>query len=336
MIALSITRFFVYLESIIDAMRMLITLLLCLLAIVANAKSKYPIHNDFARLSAMSAPLGRGVLGVGNAFLSIMPKGMRTNKQMRVERVTIPTKKGEKGVKAWVVTPCDHNGKAILMIHGGGFVFKGAPYHYDLAKEYARRTHSVVVMVDYSTAHNNSYGKPLEECCAAWQWLVESSPRLGVDSSRISIVGDSAGGFLAVKTTLWTLSQGLQCAEKMALIYPVIDCSMRTQSMAEFTDTPVWNARLNAKMWEYYLQGRCEESLLDLDAEVLKNLPPTYIETAEFDCLRDEGELFATRLQEVGVQTTYIATKGTIHGFDMAQKSEITQSQVSARCEWFK
>lgn len=315
---------------------MLITLLLCLLAIVANAKSKYPIHKDFARLGVMSAPLGRGVLGVGNALLSIMPKGMRSNKQIGVERVEIPIAQGERGVKAWVVTPCDHNGKAILMIHGGGFVFKGAPYHYDLAKEYARRTRSVVVMVDYSTAHNNPYGKPLEECCAAWQWLVESSSRLGVDCSRISIIGDSAGGFLAVKTALWTLLQGVQRAEKMALIYPVIDSSMRSRSMAEFTDTPVWNAKLNAKMWRYYLQGEREESLLDLDAEVLRGLPPTYIETAEFDCLRDEGELFAQRLQGVGVPTTYIATKGTLHGFDMAQKSEITQSQVEARCEWLK
>ena len=333
---MSITRFFCIFGLDNGCMRMLITLLLCLLAIAANAKSKYPLHEDFAKLSAMSAPLGRGVLGVGNTFLSIMPKGMRSNRQMSVERVEIAVAQGEKGVKAWVVTPCDHNGKAILLLHGGGFVFKGAPYHYDLAKEYARRTRSVVVMVDYSTAHNNPYGKALEECCAAWQWLVESSSRLGVDSSRISIVGDSAGGFLAVKTALWTISQGVQRAEKMALIYPVIDSSMRTRSMAEFTDTPVWNARLNAKMWEYYLQGRCEESLLDLDAKVLRSLPPTYIETAEFDCLRDEGELFAKRLQEVGVQTIYIATKGTMHGFDMVQKSEITQSQVSARCEWLK
>lgn len=315
---------------------MLITLLLCLLAIVANAKSKYPIHKDFARLSVMSAPLGRGVLGVGNALLSIMPKGMRSNKQMVVERVDIPTNQGEKGVRAWVIAPSDHSGKAILMLHGGGFVFKGAPYHYNLAKEYARRTRSVVVMVDYSTAHNNPYGKSVEECCAAWRWLVESAPKWGVDSSKISIVGDSAGGFLAVKTALWTISQGVQRAEKMVLVYPVIDSSMRTDSMAEFTDTPVWNGKLNAKMWRYYLQGESEESLLDLDAEVLRLLPPTYLETAEFDCLRDEGAIFVQRLQDAGVETSYIATKGTMHGFDMAQKSDITLAQIEARCKWLE
>jgi acetyl esterase/lipase len=315
---------------------MLITLLLCLLAIVASAKSKYPIHEDFAKLSAMSAPLGRCLLGVGNGLLTIMPKGMCSNKQMSIKRVEIPTSQGEKSVKAWVVTPRAHNNKAILMLHGGGFVFKGAPYHYKPAKEYAQRTNSVVVMIDYSTAHNNAYGTTLRECCAAWQWLVESSAALGVDSSKISIVGDSAGGFLAVKTALWAMSEGVQQPEKVMLVYPVIDNSMRTESMAQFTDTPIWNAKLNAKMWSYYLQGESEESLLDIDAEVLRQMPMIYVETAEFDCLRDEGEIFAQRLREAGVSTTYIATKGTMHGFDIVQKSDITKAQVEARCCWLK
>ena len=65
-------------------------------------------------------------------------------------------------------------------------------------------------------------------------------------------------------------------------------------------------------------------------------LPSAYIETAEFDCLRDEGAIFVQRLQDAGVETSYIATKGTMHGFDMAQKSDITLAQIEARCKWLE
>ena len=109
---------------------------------------------------------------------------------------------------------------------------------------------------------------------------------------------------------------------------------MRTESMALFSDTPVWNSKLNAKMWEYYLQGATEESLLDIDNNELQDLPATYVETAEFDCLRDEGNAFATLLQRAGVATRLIETKGTMHGFDMAQRSGITERQIAERCKW--
>jgi acetyl esterase/lipase len=87
-------------------------------------------------------------------------------------------------------------------------------------------------------------------------------------------------------------------------------------------------------MWEYYLQGAEESSLLDLKASQLQNMPATYVETAEFDCLRDEGNQFAALLHSAGVETTYCPTKGTMHGFDMSQRSQITKNQVALRCKW--
>lgn len=161
--------------------------------------------------------------------------------------------------------------------------------------------------------------------------MLDNAETLGIDTSNTAIVGDSAGGFLAIKTVLESDIR----PSKLMLIYPVVDCSMRTESMAQYDDTPVWNSELNRRMWEYYLQGAAEESLLDLAEAELQNMPATYVETAEFDCLRDEGNEFARMLTEVGVATTHTQTKGTMHGFDMAQRSEITERQITARCEWF-
>lgn len=298
------------------------------------AQNKYPTHEDFRSACRITAPLGRGVLGIGNAFLTAMPKGMCSDSDLSINKIKITSTSDGKKFGAWVITPkgADAPHPAILFLHGGGFVFKGAPYHYDLAKEYARRTGSVVVMVDYRTAHNNAYGTSLRDSIDAWQWLTTEASHLGIDMSRTAIVGDSAGGFLAIKTVL---SSDIR-PSKLMLIYPVVDSSMRTKSMAEYSDTPVWNSELNSKMWEYYLQGERETSLLDLAENELQKIPATYIETAEFDCLRDEGNEFAKRLQNAGVATTHSQTKGTMHGFDMAQRSEITKRQIAERCKWLE
>lgn len=320
-------------------MRQLIGLLLIIFAPMAtmanetiSAKTKYPIHDDFRTACRITAPLGRGVLRIGNAFLAAMPKSMRPDKELTISKIEITSTVDSKQFGVWVITP--KGGitprPAILFLHGGGFVFKGAPYHYDLAKEYARRTGSVVVVVDYRTAHNNPYGTSLQDCIDAWRWTIAEAQTLCIDTSKIAIVGDSAGGFLAIKTVL----ESNICPSKLMLVYPVVDCSMRTKSMAKFCDTPVWNSELNRKMWEYYLQGATERSLLDLTPSELQKMPATYIETAEFDCLRDEGNEFARILQTAGVATTHAQVKGTMHGFDMAQRSEITQRQITERCKW--
>ncbi|MBO5697047.1 MAG: alpha/beta hydrolase [Alistipes sp.] len=312
--------------------KMIGLLLLIFAPLVTMAQTDYPIHDDFRRACRITAPLGRGVLGIGNTFLKAMPKGLRSNHELRISKIDITSTADGEAFGAWVITPKGEDAprSAILFLHGGGFVFKGAPYHYDLAKEYARRTGSVVVMVDYRTAHNNPYGTSLNDCIDAWRWMMAEAQRLGIDTSKTAIVGDSAGGFLAIKTVL----QSDIRPTKLMLIYPVVDCSMRTESMAKFSDTPVWNSELNRKMWEYYLQGAEEKSLLDIAPSEVHNFPATYIETAEFDCLRDEGNELANLLKSAGVATTYTQTKGTMHGFDMVQKSAITQHQITERCKW--
>lgn len=313
--------------------RLILLITLALTTYTTMAQSKYPICDDFRAACRITAPIGRGVLGMGNLFLGSMPKGMCSNKELSIERMKIRSSVDGNKIRAWVITPRATNitpRPAILMLHGGGFVFKGAPYHYDLAKEYARRTGAVVVMVDYRTAHNNTYGTTLQDCIDAWWWMMENAAQIGINTSRVAIVGDSAGGFLAIKMAL---TEGIT-PSKLMLIYPVVDCSMRTASMAQYDDTPVWNSKLNRKMWEYYLQGNEEQSLLDITEDELRRLPATYIETAEFDCLRDEGDTLATMLESVGIETTHTNIKGTMHGFDMAQRSEITQRQVTARCTW--
>ena len=86
---------------------------------------------------------------------------------------------------------------------------------------------------------------------------------------------------------------------KLMLIHPIVDCSMRTEIMAKFSDTPVWNSKLNKKMWKYYLQGVAEKSLLDLAPNELQKMPATYIETAEFKRLSPEYTKLMERTEQI-------------------------------------
>ena len=111
------------------------------------------------------------------------------------------------------------------------------------------------------------------------------------------------------------------------LVYPVIGGG-ETPSMRRFPDTPKWNARLNARMWEYY---GGDARLAVPEGSGLQRFPATYIETAEFDCLHDEGVRFAHALGRAGVAVTLNETKGTMHGFDAASKSAAAEQASEAR-----
>ena len=106
---------------------------------------------------------------------------------------------------------------------------------------------------------------------------------------------------------------------------------MQTMSMKEFTDTPMWNARLNAKMWEYFDPER--RFVSPSEREDFGCFPLTYIETAEFDCLRDEALIFAGKLKNGGVSVFINETKRTVHGYDMARKSDLAAQSLRLRLE---
>lgn len=288
---------------------------------------KYNVHKDFRLLSLYTAPSGSIIYKLGNAVLDMLPKGMRSTPELEIRR------EGNKHIIIPKSTSGNSEGApCCLLIHGGGFNFKAAPYHYRQAKEYATATGSVIVMVDYSLAYNSSYGTPLQDCIDAWEWMCAHDKELGIDIRKSTMIGDSAGGFLAVKTAICSKVK----ASRIMLVYPVIDCSMSSNSMRSLANTPIWNPELNRKMWNSYLQGNHEESLLELDGRRFESLSDCYVETAEFDCLRDEGEAFAHKLEAIGVRVSLHQTKGTTHGFDIMSKSNITQEQMHKRKEQLK
>ena len=286
-------------------------------------KNRYPIDRSFGVYAHFRPPFGRWVFGLSAAVLGLLPKSV--GKGVRAERVRLG------GVPALCVRPQTEGVlPALIYFHGGGFAFKAAGYHYRNAGMYAGGASCAVFVVDYSLAPKHPYPQPEEDCFAAYRFAAEHAGEWRIDASRIALGGDSAGGCLAAEVVRRAAEVGSRPCF-LQLIYPVLDARMQTDSMRTFTDAPMWNARLNAKMWDYYLQGQKYRS--PAEWEDVRFFPPTYIETAQFDCLHDEAAAFAEKLHSQGVVVEYKRTEGTMHGFDIARRSPLTLRALAGRVD---
>ncbi len=298
---------------------------------------KYQISKDFNLVSLLTFPVIPAVASIAETVLGTLVNEHHSDKYINVTKHKIKVENGE--ISALVFEPKNENRTlpALLYLHGGGFIYKAAPYHYTLAKAYSRYAKCKVIMPDYRLTPKHSYPTPFNDCVASLKWVMENAHKLNINKNKIAIGGDSAGGCLAAATVLYAKNNGINICSQM-LVYPVLDCQMKTQSVKKYTDTPVWNAKLNKKMWQLYLNGnsKIDEYASPALAKDLSNMPKTYIETAEFDCLSDEGKEYAKKLSESGCEVELFNTTSTMHGFDMASKSKIVVKSIGRRCDFLR
>lgn len=207
---------------------------------------------------------------------------------------------------------------ALLYLHGGGWVLGDLESHDDVCRSLAKRTPCVVVSVDYRRSPEVKYPVPLDDCEAALRWLLDHAGELRVESSRVAIGGDSAGGNLAAGLAIRLRQKGGPPIVLQLLIYPVTDRSVGTDSYREFA-SGYGLSRANMQwFWDCYLAATAERDnpeVSPLRAGSLKGLPSAFVLTAHSDVLRDEGEDYARRLHEAGVPVDCVRFRSMNHGF---------------------
>ncbi|NBR99954.1 MAG: alpha/beta hydrolase [Actinobacteria bacterium] len=207
-----------------------------------------------------------------------------------------------------------------VFIHGGGWVFHNLDDYDDVCRRIAMQSGHAVLSINYRLAPEFPFPTPLEDCLTATRWAHENAGSLGCDASRMVVCGDSAGGNLS---TLVAQHSGV--AFKMQLlIYPATDARCITESYRENALGYLLTAPAMQWFYGHYLSGvgSARGSLTDpmvspllASDEVLAKMPPTFIITAEYDPLCDEGEQYAKRLSDLGVPTTCVRYFGQIHAF---------------------
>lgn len=206
----------------------------------------------------------------------------------------------------------------VLYFHGGGFVIGNLDTHDSTCRRMAQSADCVVISVDYRLAPEHPYPAAADDCYAALQWVADSAESLRVDSSRLVVAGDSAGGNLAAVVAQMARDRNGPAVSFQLLIYPATDSNCDTDSMRENAEGYFLTRAAMRWFWGHYLSGAessREPYNSPLSAESLANLPPAYVITAEFDPLRDEGEEYARRLADSGVSVRLRRYDGMIHGF---------------------
>ncbi len=289
--------------------------------------NKYPISNEFGIYKLYKIPFNDRIFANADKLMSMIPKTVKENKKISFKTKTIKSFDNEK-IDIYIFEPKKlETQKILLYIHGGGFVYRGAKNHYSFCKKIAEEGLCTVVYVDYRLAYKYKYPIPVEDAFSAYEYILKNSKKY----NKIIIGGDSAGGCLAIDVIRKANELNLPLPNYLFLLYPVLDKRMNTDSMKKYTDTPIWNSVLNKKMWELYL-GDNKDYISPGEMEDVSFMPKTYIETAEYDCLHDEGIEFSQKLKKENIDVIVNETKQTMHGFDI-KNGKITRRIINERME---
>ena len=207
----------------------------------------------------------------------------------------------------------------LVYFHGGGLVMGSNHSFEPLARELARASGAAVAAVDYRLAPESPPPAQFDDAYAATEWIAAEADRLSVDTERLGIVGDSAGGSLAAAVALAARDHNGPAIAVQVLLYPGLDRDMGAASITAMPDAPMLTHDDIVFMHETVDGGVTAHSPYQVPAHAtdVGGLPPSIIVTAECDPIRDWGERYAGRLRDAGVQTTLTRYPGTYHGFLM-------------------
>jgi acetyl esterase len=216
-----------------------------------------------------------------------------------------------------VLVPGERPRGVIVYYHGGGWVLGGIDDADLLGRELAQRTGCAVVLPGYRLAPEYRYPTAVEDSMAAVQWTADHLIDIAGAPVPLIVAGDSAGGNLAAVVALRARLAGPAIAAQV-LVYPVTDADFSTTSYQDPANDLLLTRESMAWFWDHYAPdpaARLHPDAAPLRAPNLSGLPPAIVVTAEHDVLRDEGELYATRLLKAGVPVTLRRFAGQMHGF---------------------
>jgi acetyl esterase len=247
-----------------------------------------------------------------DATTTVIPAGPALES---VRNVVIPTQAG--GLPARVYSPSAAAPGLVLYYHGGGWVVGGLENGDSTARALAVASGCDVLSVAYRLAPEHAFPAAADDAYGALAWAASESGL--ADGRPVIVAGDAAGGNLAAVTALRARYTGGPAIALQVLVYPAVDCDFDRRSYRECEgDELMLNRRDVEWFWDRYAPDpatRLNPYASPLRAPDLSGLPPTYLVTAEFDPLRDEGFAYADRLRAARVPVEHRHYGSQIHGF---------------------
>lgn len=210
---------------------------------------------------------------------------------------------------------------AVVWIHGGGLIMGRPEGSISVGTRLAAELDAVVVNVDYRLAPEHPFPAGLDDCRSALHWVHDHATELGIDTERVAVGGDSAGGGLAAAVAQRAHDEDGPEICFQALVYPMLDDRTVLRSDHDGRGAFVWTPESNRFAWTAYL-GHPPSAAPERPyaapgrRDDLSGLPPAWIGVGELDLFLDEDVDYATRLEAAGVPCELRIEPRTYHGAD--------------------
>lgn len=217
-----------------------------------------------------------------------------------------------------VLVPNEKPNAVLVYLHGGGWVLEDIEGYETLGRQLAAKSGAAVVLVNYRKAPEHPFPTPVEDAWTALQWAADNLERITGDRVPLFVGGDSAGGNLATVTAIRARDNGAPDLAGQILLYPATDADFSRASYLDPENQSFLTTEFMQWFWNHYVPEptvRTHPEASPLRTDSLTGLAPALVITAEHDILRDEGEAYAARLEESGVDVQHHRWPGQMHGF---------------------
>lgn len=224
----------------------------------------------------------------------------------------------------WVLAPGADTGRRVLYLHGGAFIAGSPNSHRTITSRYAEQIGAAVLAIDYRLMPENRRLHGIEDCRAAYRWILENGPEGPAAPSYLYVSGDSAGGNLSLSLSNWVRDQGLRTPDAVIALSPLTDSSYASPSLRSnlMTDTmlgPLFGSLMKIPRpllaWLYLLETRfrpVDPTVSPLRAD-LSNLPPTLVQVSEAEMLFDDARRYVNKARAAGSPARLQSWAGLLH-----------------------
>ncbi|MET3779606.1 acetyl esterase/lipase [Brevundimonas sp. 1080] len=239
---------------------------------------------------------------------------------VKTSDITIPGAAGP--IQARIYKPHDHSEDklhpVVVYFHGGGFVIADLDVYDGGPRGVSKMADVIVVSVHYRQAPEHHFPAAHDDALAAYRWVLENAQTFRGDPQKVAVMGESAGGNLAIGVSMMARDAGLPAPKHQVLVYPVAGVDMNNESYVENADA----RPLNKPMMKWFVkhifanEADAQDPRINIvEKASLSGLPSTTVICAEIDPLRTEGELLAEKLEQAGVDVRHKTFNGSTHEF---------------------
>ena len=253
-----------------------------------------------------------------------------------VSDISVPTRAASLPARTYQDKP-GKDKPCLLWFHGGGHVLGTLDSNDDLCRLIASTLDMLVIGATYRLAPEHPFPAAFNDAIDVTSYVLANSEQLGIDPQRFAIGGASAGGNLAAAVCQHDRQAHRFSIRRQVLVYPVLDMTFSSKAHETFSDGYQLTSEMMRWFRQHYVPSGVafdDPRLSPLYVEQCSDLPPAHIITAELDPVRSDGESYAARLSEAGVDVDFARYEGVMHGFfsdfPVVQKGRLAVAEVCA------